>query len=197
MTDLRAGEGRAPTELNWDEHWLPVGQGDLKVLLRHRVPSPASPERMVLFVPGANSSADTFTIPHGGLVAHLAARGCDIWMLDWRASPLVLKGVLCKPPASLEAVEAERAAFTLDRMVREDIPAALEFIRNRNARAALAVHAHCVGGGGVAMAIARGLLEPFNVDRVVALDPRAVLRGALEHLDQGRGLPAREHPLAP
>jgi hypothetical protein len=64
-------------------------------------------------------------------------------------------------------VEAERAAFTLDRMVHDDLPAALAFVRNRIGGLPLSVHGHCVGGGGVAMAIARGVLEPFNVDRIV------------------------------
>lgn len=165
-TLLRRGSGAA---LTWETHWLPVGRKDvsLRVLLRRLLPAPAKPQRAVLLVPGANSSCETFTIPGGGLAAYLAARGADVWMLDWRASPLVLNTLLERSLPSGAAVDEERRAFTLDRIVAEDLPAALTFIRQSMGGGRLAVHGHCVGGGGLATAIARGILEPFDVDRVV------------------------------
>lgn len=140
----------------------------LTALVRRLLPVPTKPKRAVLLVPGANSSSDTFTVPNGGLVRVLAEHNCDVWTLDWRASPLVLNQVLQLPRETLQEVEDERAAFSLDRMVHEDLAAALTFLRSQvDSRIPLSVHGHCVGGGGVAMAIARGLLEPFGVDRVV------------------------------
>lgn len=155
------------TGLNWEPYELTTdARLDVRILVRRLLPVPARLQRAVLLVPGANSSADTFGIPNGGLVRHLAERGCDVWMLDWRASPLVLKRIL-KLRRSTEEIEAERAAFTLDRMVGQDVRAALQLVRTHIANADLALHGHCVGGGGVALAMARGLLEEFNVDRVV------------------------------
>ncbi len=127
---------------------------------------PERSQRSVVLVPGANSSCNTFVLPAGGLAAHLARLGCDVWLFDWRASPLVLNRLLRAAPLGGSA-DAERRAFALDRAVAEDLPAALKFVRDRIGDRPLSLLGHCVGGGGVAMAIARGVLAPFGVDRVV------------------------------
>jgi hypothetical protein len=152
---------------DWDSERLPVGSKGLEVLLRRIKPRGQKLERAVLLLPGANSSCDTFLMPEGGLAAYLRDHGCDVWMLDWRASPLVLKNHANIARAFGGDAEDERRAFTLDHMVAEDLPAALTFIRRKIGAQPLSVHGHCVGGGGVAMAIARGILAPFDVDNVV------------------------------
>jgi hypothetical protein len=158
--------------IQWQHHELVVdAKLDVRVLVRRLLPVPGDARRAVLLVPGANSSSDTFVMPDGGLVRHLAERGCDVWTLDWRASPLALNRIL-KLPRSPQDILDERAAFSLDHIVRQDIPATLALIRAQTpsgaGQAPLAVHAHCVGGGGIAMAIAQRLVETkFGVDRVV------------------------------
>jgi hypothetical protein len=159
--------------LSFTPHWLQVGpvNEQVEILVRHLV-GPGAPHRAVLLIPGANSSCDTFTIPGNGLVGHLAALGCDVWMLDWRASPkvwdqLTATGTVGPGKFLGGTSETERRAFTLDRAVHEDIPAALAYMSNAIGGLPISIHAHCVGGGGTAMAIARGLVDPYNVTHVV------------------------------
>jgi hypothetical protein len=161
---VRPVAGAAPIQ-------LPVGTTGLTVQLRRlplgsRSGSDVRPERSVVLIPGANSSCDTYLIPHKGFAGYLVEqRGWDVWLLDWRPSPLVI-ATLGKTPLGGTA-EAERRAFVLDRAVDEDIPAALAYIRAQIGDRPLSVMGHCVGGGGLAMAIARGHLQNFHVDRIV------------------------------
>src|SRR5689334_21887660 len=105
MTSRKASMALGGNELSWVTHQLDVNPSlSIKVQLHRRTPAPSKATRLVLLVPGANSSCKTFTMPNGGFVAHLAARGCDVWMLDWRVSPVVLNGILERPisPAAIE-----------------------------------------------------------------------------------------------
>jgi hypothetical protein len=153
--------------VEWQEYPLPVGRYGVPVMVRRLCRDPAAAPRAVVLMPGANSSCDTFLLPPGGgLADHLVDRGWDVFLLDWRPSPLVVNKVLTGLPLGGSA-EIERLAFTLDRAVEEDIPDALALVRQKTGYRPISVLGHCVGGGGLAMAVARGLVAPFGVDRVV------------------------------
>ena len=92
-----------------------------------------------------------------GLAGFLANRGWQVWLLDYRASPFVQNLLATRPGGPLGgSALAECAFFTLDRIVDVDIPAALGKLRPYLGDADLSVLGHCIGGGTVATAIARG-----------------------------------------
>src|SRR5260221_11696058 len=62
---------------------------------------------------GGNSSADTFLVPDGGLARHLVDQGWDVWLVDWRGSPHLIKpllqaGALCGVPPERPPVYTHR-----------------------------------------------------------------------------------------
>ncbi len=119
---------------------------------------------------GGNTTSHIFLVPEGGLAGYLHDQGFDVWLLDWRASPRVADPLILERPPLGGSVAAEREAYTIDRVVSEDIPAALGRIRERiGADASLAIVGFCIGAGSAAVAIARGAVEPFRVGKVVLL----------------------------
>jgi pimeloyl-ACP methyl ester carboxylesterase len=120
----------------------------------------------VLLLHGGNTSSDTFILPQGGLARHLCAQGLDVWLLDWRSSPYVLQQVLEAPPLG-GSNAAERALYTLDRVVDEDIVEALRQLRLQIGDVPLSVVGHCLGAGALSLAIARGRLLESGIQNVV------------------------------
>lgn len=157
---------------------LPVGSGayalDLhlrrfKADARRRASS--DDERpVVLLLHGGNTNSDTFLEPEGGLARYLAESGWDVRMLDWRGSPYVADKLLEGRPLG-GSVAAERARYTIDAVAELDIPSAVAKIRLEiGARRKLSIVGHCLGGGALSMAIARGKLAPeLGVTHVVLL----------------------------
>jgi cholesterol oxidase len=135
--------------------------GPLTLRLRHCTGDGVRARRgkgpAVMMLHGGNSSSLTFLLPGGGLAAHLVERGWDVWLLDYRASPF-LQNVLQGMPVMGGRADRECALFTLDRVVEVDIPQALGVVRSHIGDAELSVLGHCVGGGALAMAAARGNL---------------------------------------
>jgi pimeloyl-ACP methyl ester carboxylesterase len=135
--------------------------GPLPLRLRHCTADGAlakgKKSRAVMILHGGNSSSLTFLLPGGGLVGHLIECGWDVWLLDYRASPY-LQNQLSGMPVLGGSADKECTLFTVDRVVEIDIPQALGIVRSHIGGAELSVLGHCVGGGAVAMAIARGNL---------------------------------------
>jgi hypothetical protein len=152
---------------------LPVGKGplSLRVTLRHFVDRPDHPvgkapksHKAVLLIHGGNTSSETFLVPHGGLAGFLGGKGWDVWLLDHRGSPRVLDARILRDPPLGGSEAAERQWFTVDRIAEDDVVGAITEVRRRiGPDARLAVVGHCLGGGAVAMAIARGLLDGDEV----------------------------------
>src|SRR5690606_7111499 len=76
------------------ERWRaePVGSirsGPLSLPLRRYGDPKAG--RSVLLLHGANTGSDMFLLPGGGIVKYLADRRFDVWTLDWRGSPEVMR----------------------------------------------------------------------------------------------------------
>ncbi len=133
--------------------------GSLPLRLRHCTGDRghAKPTRAAMLLHGGNSSSLTFLLPGGGLASHLIERGWDVWLLDYRASPY-LQNQLSGIPVMGGSTDKECALFTVDRVIEVDIPVALGIVRSHIGDAELSVLGHCVGGGAVAMAAARGHL---------------------------------------
>lgn len=120
----------------------------------------------VLLLHGAGATSDTFLLPNGGIVRYLAARGFDVWVLDWRGSRSVLEAIQRAPLGG--SIVAERALFTLDHVAESDIPRALAVMRGlAGQRVSLAVLGFCAAGAALSMAVARGELEEFGVSALV------------------------------
>jgi hypothetical protein len=150
---------------------LNVGSGatQLRLLLTRYAPKVAGAPA-VLLLHGGNTTSGIFLVPEGGLAEYLHDRGFDVWLLDWRASPRVADPLILERPPLGGSVAAEREAYTLDRVVSEDIPAALGRIREHiGANVPLAIVGFCIGAGAAAIAIARGAVEPFGVGKVILL----------------------------
>lgn len=151
-----------------------AGEGRLELRLRHicseppnTVSSSAVKQRAVLLLHGGNTHSDTFVLPNGGLAQYLDDHGYDVWLLDWRASPWVVNRLFEGSPLG-GSVEAERALYTLDHVVEQDIPAALTKLRSLiGDSASLALVGHCLGAGALSLAAARGKLSGLGIDHLV------------------------------
>ena len=135
-------------------------------LRRFRAQSRGAPA--VLLLHGGNTSGDTFLVPEGGLAGFLVERGFDVWILEWRSSPHIVRPLLAPGSAPLGgSVAAEVRLFTLDRVVAEELPGALDIVRREIVDAPLSIFGHCFGSAAVSIAIARGYLEVYGISRVV------------------------------
>jgi hypothetical protein len=115
---------------------------------------------------GGNTSGDTFVLPEGGLARHLFDAGFDPSLLEWRASPYVVWELERRAPLGGSERE-ERRLYTMDTVVDEDIPGALGELRRHIGSVPLSVIGHCLGGGALSLATARGKLAGFDVANVV------------------------------
>jgi cholesterol oxidase len=149
---------------------VPTGtKGGKITLYLTRIGKPRNQEEpAVLLLHGANTSSETFHYPQGGLVRFLKDRHWDVWLLDWRGSPLVTRGLLTRRALGGSAVE-ECKLFTYDEAAREDLPRAVAEVRKEIGKARLSVLGHCVGSGLASIAIALGKLE--SVENIVLTGP--------------------------
>jgi hypothetical protein len=86
----------------------------------------------VLLVPGFTTVADSFDTPtvEENLVQFLCAKGFDVWLLDYRASP---------------ALEPAWTQFTIDDIARHDYPTAVQAVCKATGVPQIQIVAHCVG----------------------------------------------------
>jgi cholesterol oxidase len=98
----------------------------------------------VLLAAGFGMSATSFLVDtvDTNLAEHLAERGYDVWLFDYRAS-------IDLPSA--------RTQFTLDDVARVDWPAAVAEVRRVTGAAGVQALGHCVGSATLLMALGAGL----------------------------------------
>ena len=109
----------------------------------------------VLLSPGTAMSALSYcidTIPVN-LVEYLVADGFDVWLFDWRTSPLL---------------EAHERVYGLDDVAHYDWPAALTEVRARTGAAQVSVLAHCLSSPAFLLSLVRGHLDPNSIRAFVA-----------------------------
>lgn len=98
----------------------------------------------VVLAPGYGTSRNAF-LPdtvQTNFPEFLAEHGYDVWVLDYRSSPLL---------------EASKAKYTLDEIARYDYPAALRTVLAETEVDSVQVVAHCVGSMSFLMAQLAGL----------------------------------------
>ena len=135
---------------------IPVTTSDGVVIhLTRYIRKPAGPDLLgpVLLVPGFTTVASSFDTPtvETNLVQYLCAKGFDVWLLDYRASP---------------AFAPAWGAFTIDDIARRDYPAAVREVYEQTGRQVQIV-AHCVGSISLFMSLLDGQLK-WLVKSVVA-----------------------------
>jgi hypothetical protein len=141
---------------------------ELHLYLRRRAARAATGARAVVLCHGGNTSGDTYLVPGGGLAGYLEDRGFDVWILEWRSSPHIVDPLIETRRPLGGSAAAECKIFNFDRAIAEDFPTALGVVRREiGPDAELAVLGHCLGSCALAMAVARGALEPFDVTHVV------------------------------
>ncbi len=98
----------------------------------------------VVLSPGFGTSSIAYTIDtvETNYPEYLFEHGYDVWVLDYRASPLL--------PSS-------DTQFTLDDIARYDYPAAVEKVRAETGAESVQIVAHCVGSLTLLMSLGLGL----------------------------------------
>jgi pimeloyl-ACP methyl ester carboxylesterase len=127
--------------------------GDGSALMLHHIS--AGSRGPVIITPGTAMTALTYlidTVPCN-FIEFLAAQGFDIWLFDWRTSPLL---------------DAHERPYTLDDVARYDWPAAVAEVRRRTGRDQVAVVAHCLSSPCFLLSLVRGYLPTNHVRAFVA-----------------------------
>jgi hypothetical protein len=135
----------------------------------HRLRNPRCPP--VLLLHGASAQRETFLVPRDrSLAEYLHRNRLEPWLLDWRGSRLVTDTL-----GEGGLLRGWREALDFDHSAREDVPWALEHIREVRAgedgqRPLVHVVGHCMGASVLAQAIAAGHVQADrDVGRIVLL----------------------------
>jgi cholesterol oxidase len=124
--------------LNFAIHTIAIngsgGSGKISArLTRYKSADAHSATIPVLMIHGFSASGTTFahpSIPEGGLAPYLAGKGHDVWVLDMRTSA---------------GMDTAIMPWKFSDMAEEDIPMAIDFIRNQTKSEKVDVVAHCMG----------------------------------------------------
>ena len=109
----------------------------------------------VVITPGTAMTALSYcidTVPQN-LVEFLVARGFDLWLVDWRTSPLL---------------EAHTRPYTLDDVAHYDWPAAISEVRRRTGSAKVSVLAHCLSSPCFLLSLLRGYTDREQIASFIA-----------------------------
>lgn len=109
----------------------------------------------VILAPGTAMTALSYcidTVPQN-IVEFLVAGGFDVWLFDWRTSPLL---------------DAHERSYTLDDVGRNDWPAAIDEVRRRTQSKTVSVLAHCLSSPCFMLGLLRGHIAPQQIQSFVA-----------------------------
>lgn len=123
-----------------ETHSVPTSDGTEIRLTRHQYGSKGP----IVLAPGYGNAASAFaidTVPKNW-VQYLGEHDYDVWLLDYRASPVL---------------EASRTQFTVDDIATRDWPAAVNMVREQTGQDTVQVFGHCVGGLSLFMAMGAGM----------------------------------------
>lgn len=124
-------------------------------LCLHHVVDGGGEQGPVIVAPGTAMTALTYCLDSVpcNLVEFLVGRGFDIWLFDWRTSPLLA---------------AHEQPYTMDDVARYDWPAAVELVRRRTGHEQVSVIAHCLSSPCFMLSLLRGYLPKQDVGVFVA-----------------------------
>jgi cholesterol oxidase len=132
----------------------------------------------VILAPGTSMTGLSFCIDtvKCNLAEYLHREGFDVWLFDWRTSPLL---------------EARLQPYTLDMIAEFDWPEAVAAVRARTNDAPVGLLAHCLSAPALVLSLLRGHIEKAHVSSVilsqVAFDFELPLVGRLKaemHVDR-------------
>lgn len=109
----------------------------------------------VLMTPGTAMTALTYcvdTVPQN-IVEFLVAEGFDVWLFDWRTSPLL---------------DAHKRPYTFDDVARYDWPAAIAQVKSRTGAEQVSILAHCLSSPCLLLSLVRGYTQPQDIRAMVA-----------------------------
>jgi cholesterol oxidase len=127
-----------------ERHEVATRDGARILLTRYR----GGPKGPVLLAPGFGVTADSFaavTVDEN-LVECLTAQSYDVWLFDYRASPLLVSDV-----------DRRSANFSIDDVAGYDWPGAVDHVRQVTGAPTVQAVAHCVGSMSFLMAMTEGL----------------------------------------
>jgi hypothetical protein len=109
----------------------------------------------VIITPGTAMTALTYCIDTVGcnFVEFLVEKGFDVWLFDWRTSPLIA---------------AHEQRYALEDVAKFDWPAALAEVRRRTDKDQVAVMAHCLSSTAFMLSLVRGYIKREHVYAFVA-----------------------------
>src|SRR5262249_36888887 len=130
---------------------FPAGDGSA-LCLHHTSGGDRGP---VLMTPGTAMTALTYCIDSvpKNLVEFLVGEGFDVWLFDWRTSPLL---------------DAHLRPYTLDDVAKNDWPAAVDQVLQRTGQKEGSVLAHCLSSPCFLLSLVRGYLPTEKVRSFVA-----------------------------
>ncbi len=127
--------------------------GDGNALLMHH--TSGGTRGPVVITPGTAMTALSYcidTVPQN-LVEFLVAKGFDVWLVDWRTSPLLA---------------AHNKPYTLDDVAHYDWPAAIAEVRRRTNSKKVSVLAHCLSSPCFLLSLVRGYMDPGQISSFIA-----------------------------
>ncbi len=83
----------------------------------------------------------------------LADQGFDVWLFDWRTSPLL---------------DSHHEAYTFDDVARCDWPAVIDYVLGETGRPSASVLAHCLSAPCLLLSLVRGYLPSTRIKALVA-----------------------------
>jgi len=134
------------------EH-IEITAGDGTALLLHHVQG--GERGPVVLSPGTAMTALSYCVDTVklNLIEFLVAEGFDVWLFDWRTSPLL---------------EAHRRPYTFDDVARHDWPAAIAEVRHRTGAAQVSVLAHCLSSPALLLSLVGGHVAKESIRAIVA-----------------------------
>lgn len=143
-------------------HLFPAGDG-ATLQVHHIAGGDRGP---IIVAPGTAMSALSFLTDttDQSFAEYLAAEGYDVWLFDWRTSPLL---------------DAHTRPYSFDDVARHDWPAVIDFVRTQTGADSVAVLAHCLSAPSMFLSLIRGYVDPAHISAFipsqVALHPIANL----------------------
>ena len=127
--------------------------GDGNALLMHH--TSGGTRGPVVLTPGTAMTALSYCIDSvpQNLVEFLVAKGFDVWLVDWRTSPLLA---------------AHEQPYTFDDVAHYDWPAGIAEVRRRTGASQVSVLAHCLSSPCFLLSQLRGYMEPGQVKSFIA-----------------------------
>jgi len=127
--------------------------GDGNALIMHH--TSGGTRGPVVLTPGTAMTGLSYCIDSvpQNLIEFLVARGFDVWLFDWRTSPLLA---------------AHEQPYTLDDVAHYDWPAAIAEVRRRTGRDRVSVMAHCLSSPCFLLSLVRGYMPAQHIRSFVA-----------------------------